>query len=114
MAATGAATCLVITDPSVWGTGIPDQGRDHIAAAGVAVEVFDQIAVEPIDESIEMAVTLRGSGSGTASWLLAGAPLTCGFFGRADSVLVQDIPDTCLTTCRTDVSGDPGIYRAGR
>ena len=25
-------------------------------------------------------------------------------FGRADSVLVQDIPDTCLTTCRTDVS----------
>lgn len=57
MAATGAATCLVITDPSVRGTGIPDQGRDHIAAAGVAVEVFDQVAVEPIDESIEMAVT---------------------------------------------------------
>jgi hydroxyacid-oxoacid transhydrogenase len=57
VAATGAATCLVITDSGVRATGIPDQVRDHIAAAGVAVEVFDQVAVEPTDESIEMAVT---------------------------------------------------------
>jgi hypothetical protein len=30
-----------------------------------------------------------------------------------EGVLVQDIPDRCLTTCRSDVSRDPGIHRAG-
>jgi hypothetical protein len=31
--------------------------------------------------------------------------------GRDDSVLAQDIPDGCLTTCRTDVPGHPGRPR---
>jgi hypothetical protein len=29
--------------------------------------------------------------------------------GAPGSVLAQDIPDWCLTTCRTDVSRDPGL-----
>jgi len=34
--------------------------------------------------------------------------------GGRCSVLVQDIPDWCLTTCRNDVSGDPRSHRAAR
>lgn len=56
VAATGAGSCLVITDPGVRSTGIPDQVRDHITAAGVKAEVFDGVAVEPTDESINEAV----------------------------------------------------------
>ena len=57
VAATGASSCLVITDPGVRGTGLADRVGDHIAAAGVKVEVFDRVAVEPTDESIEAAIT---------------------------------------------------------
>ncbi len=56
VAAMGAATCLVITDPDVRATGIPDQVCDRIAVAGVSVEIFDRVAVEPTDESIDAAV----------------------------------------------------------
>lgn len=56
VAAAGARTCLVMTDPGVRATGIPDQIHDHIADAGVQVELFDQVGVEPTDESIEQAV----------------------------------------------------------
>jgi hypothetical protein len=35
-------------------------------------------------------------------------PLTALSLCRADSVLAQDIPDRCLTTCRTDVAGHAG------
>jgi hypothetical protein len=34
----------------------------------------------------------------SVGFVAADEPLTCGFAGRADSVLVQDIGDTCLTT----------------
>ncbi|MGH3518999.1 MAG: hydroxyacid-oxoacid transhydrogenase, partial [Haloechinothrix sp.] len=57
VAATGATSCLVITDPGVRATGIPDQVRDHVAAAGVKAEVFDRVGVEPTDESINEAVS---------------------------------------------------------
>jgi hydroxyacid-oxoacid transhydrogenase len=56
VAATGATSCLVITDPGVRATGIADQVRDHVIAAGVKSEVFDRVGVEPTDESIEEAV----------------------------------------------------------
>lgn len=56
VAAMGAATCLVITDPDVRATGIPDQVCDRIVVAGVSVEIFDRVAVEPTDESIDAAV----------------------------------------------------------
>jgi alcohol dehydrogenase class IV len=54
--ATGATSCLVITDPGVRATGIADEVRDHVIAAGVKAEVFDRVAIEPTDQSIEEAV----------------------------------------------------------
>ncbi|HEX2175071.1 MAG TPA: hydroxyacid-oxoacid transhydrogenase [Nocardioidaceae bacterium] len=62
VAATGAASCLVITDAGVRATGIPDQVRDHVVAAGVKAELFDRVAVEPTDESIEEAVAFAREG----------------------------------------------------
>lgn len=56
VAATGATTCLVITDPGVRATGIPDKVREYVSAAGVKAEVFDRVGVEPTDESIEEAI----------------------------------------------------------
>lgn len=56
VAATGAATCLILTDPGVAATGIPDRVREQVRAAGVTAEVFDRVAVEPTDESIGEAV----------------------------------------------------------
>jgi hypothetical protein len=44
----------------------------------------------------------------------AKGPLTCTFLCSGGSVLVQDIPDWCLATCRNDVSGDPGLFREPR
>ena len=59
VAATGAQTCLVITDRGVRDTGIPDRVADQLRAAGIRAEIFDQVAVEPTDESIELAVAFR-------------------------------------------------------
>jgi hydroxyacid-oxoacid transhydrogenase len=56
VAATGATSCLVITDPGVRATGTPDRVADLVSAAGVKTEVFGRVAVEPTDESIEEAV----------------------------------------------------------
>lgn len=54
--ALGAGSCLVITDPRVRETGTPDRVRDQVSAAGIKVEVFDGVATEPTDESIDAAV----------------------------------------------------------
>jgi hydroxyacid-oxoacid transhydrogenase len=62
VAATGAGSCLVITDAGVRATGIPDQVRDHVVAAGVKAELFDRVGVEPTDESIEEAVAFAREG----------------------------------------------------
>lgn len=56
VAATGAGSCLVITDPGVRATELPDRVRSRILDAGVKAEIFDQVAVEPTDESIEAAL----------------------------------------------------------
>ena len=53
---TGAGTCLIITDPGVSATGLPDRVRDLVVKAGVQAELFDRVAVEPTDASIEEAV----------------------------------------------------------
>jgi len=57
VAATGAASCLVLTDPGVRATGTPDRVRDLVLASGVKAEVFDRVAVEPTDASIAEAVS---------------------------------------------------------
>ena len=62
VAATGASSCLVVTDPGVAATGIPEQVRALLATAGVKVEVFDRVGVEPTDASIEEAVGFARQG----------------------------------------------------
>lgn len=56
LAATGARRVLVLTDPGVRETGIPARVREGIQVAGAECEVFDGVAVEPTDASIDLAV----------------------------------------------------------
>ncbi|UPK75473.1 iron-containing alcohol dehydrogenase [Nocardioidaceae bacterium SCSIO 66511] len=55
-AARGVTRCLVLTDPRVRQTGTADRVRDSLASAGVKAEVYDGVATEPTDESIDAAV----------------------------------------------------------
>ena len=56
VAAAGASMCLIITDPGVRKTGVPDRVAEQLGGQGIKAEVFDGVAVEPTDESIEHAV----------------------------------------------------------
>lgn len=56
VAGLGAKSCLVITDAGVRNTGIPDQIQQTLLAAGIKTEVFDEVSVEPTDESVNHAV----------------------------------------------------------
>jgi len=51
----GLERILVVTDPGVAATGIPERVRGLLAAAGVKAEVYDQAHVEPTDESLRQA-----------------------------------------------------------
>ncbi len=54
---------LVITDPGVAATGHPQRIVDQIRAAGLQAAVFDQVHVEPTDESLLLAIaSARDSG----------------------------------------------------
>ncbi|MGJ9413650.1 hydroxyacid-oxoacid transhydrogenase [Aeromicrobium sp. CF4.19] len=57
VAAAGARSCLIITDAGVRETGIPDEVADRINSEGIKAEVFDGVAIEPTDESIDAAVS---------------------------------------------------------
>jgi hydroxyacid-oxoacid transhydrogenase len=52
----GGGSCLVITDSGVRDTGIPDRLVAQLESAGVRAELFARVAVEPTDDSIELAV----------------------------------------------------------
>jgi hydroxyacid-oxoacid transhydrogenase len=56
VSALGIESCLVITDPGVRAAGIPDRILDQLIAAGIKADVFDKVAIEPTDDSIEEAV----------------------------------------------------------
>ena len=56
IAARGVSRCLVLTDPRVREAGAPDRVRESITAAGVKAEVYDGVATEPTDQSIDDAV----------------------------------------------------------
>lgn len=56
VAATGAARCLVVTDPGVAASGVPEQVRDQVSKSGLTVAVFDRVGVEPTDRSVAEAV----------------------------------------------------------
>lgn len=52
----GARRILLVTDPGVVRTGHPERLRSLLEAAGCSVAVFDQVHVEPTDESMQAAV----------------------------------------------------------
>lgn len=52
----GLGSCLIITDTGVRAGGIPDRIRDAVEAAGLKSDIFDGVAIEPTDVSIERAV----------------------------------------------------------
>ncbi|MFG3256047.1 hydroxyacid-oxoacid transhydrogenase [Streptomyces sp. NPDC048172] len=60
--ALGVTHALVLTDPGVAASGVPDRVAHAVKAAGLAVDVYDGVAVEPTDKSIEEAVAHARSG----------------------------------------------------
>ncbi|GAA2757046.1 hydroxyacid-oxoacid transhydrogenase [Actinopolymorpha rutila] len=58
----GASRVLVLTDPGVAATGVPDRVVDSLRAAGLAAELFTGVHVEPTDQSIAAAVDFARDG----------------------------------------------------
>ncbi|MFF5986816.1 hydroxyacid-oxoacid transhydrogenase [Prauserella flavalba] len=56
LAQLGAERVLIVTDPGVAATGVPQRVADAAKAGGLTVEVYDQVHVEPTDVSITEAV----------------------------------------------------------
>jgi alcohol dehydrogenase class IV len=56
LAQQGAERVLIVTDPGVAATGVPQRVADAAKASGLTVEIFDQVHVEPTDASITEAV----------------------------------------------------------
>ena len=54
--ARGARSALILTDPGVAETGVPQCALDALKEAGVDAEIFAAVGVEPTDESIMEAV----------------------------------------------------------
>ena len=54
---------LIVTDPVIVATGIPQRIQDRLSAYDIASEVFDGVHVEPTDDSIDKAAGYaRGQG----------------------------------------------------
>jgi alcohol dehydrogenase class IV len=53
---TGARRVLVVTDPGLVATGIPQRVAGQLTSAGLEAKVFDEVHVEPTDASLEHAV----------------------------------------------------------
>ena len=56
LAQLGARRALLVTDPALAAAGLPQRVADQIAGFDIAVQVFDQVHVEPTDASIEAAI----------------------------------------------------------
>ncbi|WP_019815996.1 hydroxyacid-oxoacid transhydrogenase [Saccharomonospora saliphila] len=56
LAGQGLTRVLLLTDPGVAATGVPQRVADSATAAGVAVEIYDGVHVEPTDASVRDAV----------------------------------------------------------
>ena len=52
----GAKRILLITDPGMQQTGLPDRIADNIRRYGMTVEIFDGVHVEPTDDSMNKAI----------------------------------------------------------
>ncbi|ASR34640.1 alcohol dehydrogenase [Prauserella marina] len=60
LAGMGARRVLIVTDAGVAATGVPQRVADAAKAGGLTVEIYDQVHVEPTDESITAAVDFAG------------------------------------------------------
>jgi hydroxyacid-oxoacid transhydrogenase len=59
----GVSRALVVTDPGVAATGIPDRVAEQMARFGIEAQVFRDVHVEPTDESMIAAIDFaRASG----------------------------------------------------
>jgi len=56
LAQLGVTRVLVVTDPGVAATGLPERVAERIRGFGVLAEVYDQAHVEPTDQSLQAAV----------------------------------------------------------
>ncbi len=56
LAQLGVTRVLVVTDPGVGATGLPERVAERIRGFGVQAEVYDQAHVEPTDQSLQAAV----------------------------------------------------------
>jgi hydroxyacid-oxoacid transhydrogenase len=61
----GARRVLVVTDPGVAATGIPQRVADQMKQFGIEAQVFDGTHVEPTDESMQLAIDYARS---TGPW----------------------------------------------
>lgn len=52
----GVERVLIVTDPGVAATGVPQRVADAAKAGGLTVEIYDQVHIEPTDVSIQAAV----------------------------------------------------------
>ncbi|MBB3052172.1 alcohol dehydrogenase class IV [Prauserella isguenensis] len=56
LAQLGAQRVLIVTDPDVAATGVPQRVADAAKAGGLTVEIYDRVHVEPTDRSIRDAI----------------------------------------------------------
>ncbi|WP_024876703.1 hydroxyacid-oxoacid transhydrogenase [Saccharomonospora piscinae] len=56
LAQQGARRVLIVTDPGVAATGVPERVADAAKAAGITAEIYDGVHVEPTDVSVLDAV----------------------------------------------------------
>jgi hydroxyacid-oxoacid transhydrogenase len=62
LAQQGAARVLIVTDPGLAATGIPERVTDAAKSAGLTAEVYDGVHIEPTDRSLIEAIEFaRGS-----------------------------------------------------
>lgn len=58
----GVARVLVVTDPELGRTGVAERVADGLRKYGIEVDTYDQVHVEPTDESLRHAVDSARSG----------------------------------------------------
>ncbi|WP_182545754.1 hydroxyacid-oxoacid transhydrogenase [Halosaccharopolyspora lacisalsi] len=56
LAQQGAGRVLIVTDPEIAASGVPQRVAEAAENGGLEVEIYDQVHVEPTDESVTAAV----------------------------------------------------------
>ncbi|MGH3327742.1 MAG: hydroxyacid-oxoacid transhydrogenase [Streptomycetales bacterium] len=59
----GVHRVLLLTDPGVADTGTPHRIAEHVRGAGLTVEIFDKVHIEPTDASLREAIAFAAGSS---------------------------------------------------